>query len=142
VSGEEVEHPLTKLYIHCSRLRSRVQSEKVQAEMDLARVERELDVLKRKLAKEYGVGYITIKWVKGKSGRKYHYAIYRVVVPKRKDVYLGKDVLELVLKARGLRKRLRGLRKAEYMLGLHLKALEHYAPRRAPRPKRYRSRAW
>lgn len=128
MKSEEIEHPLTKTYIYCSRLKAKVQSLRLQVEMKLASIEKQLSSIRGGLRAKYGEGYITIKWVKGKAGKKYYYAIYRIIKPKRKDVYLSKDVLELILKARELKKKLRGLRKAEYMINMYMKALEPYAP--------------
>jgi len=130
LKSEEEVHPLTQAYIECSRLKAKVQELRVQYEMELASIEKQLSSIRRSLRAKYGEGYITVKWVKGKAGKKYHYAIYRIVKPERKDVYLPREVLELVMKARDLKKKVRNARKAEWRISLFMKALDDYAPGR------------
>jgi len=125
---KEEDHPLTRTYIFCAKLKARVQELKLKVDEELRSLEKQLSSLREELRGKYGEGYLTIKWVKGKAGKKYRYAIYRVLKPKRRDIYLPKEALTLLERIRELKKKAKELRKAEYMINMYMKALEPYAP--------------
>jgi len=102
-------HPLAQVY--CIALRTYIEaSEKLEdARHRLAQVERELNALEESLAGEYGLGYLTVKTVRNRAGKRYRYPVWRRL--EGGEVYLTRDprareLLALREQARRLRRQI------------------------------------
>ncbi len=118
------DHPITSLY-HYTRRVYGLTNEIIGILDRLIEHYSSLWESKRlELAREYGPGYITVKSVSKKSGKRYYYVVYR---SGKRDIYLSKDIVEIrreLRRLRAMRDRYRiVMRKAYWMM----KASEEYA---------------
>lgn len=94
----ELYREAERAYLEASR-----RLEAVEAE--LTRLEEELAKRTRELIKRYGPGYLTVKSVRNKQGKRYRYPVWRT--PSGKDIYLEAQEAEEILMLREERRRLR-----------------------------------
>ena len=89
-------HPLSRLHWASSRLHGLALEGLMAIEPILDGYEASYKVALGRLRSSYGPGYLTVKCVRNKLGNMYRYPVYRVVFPRPRDVYLGREGLELL----------------------------------------------
>jgi hypothetical protein len=121
-------HPLAEFYREAERV-DRVAEEKLaMIEAELEDIEERLTALTRSLAMRYGIGYLTVKSVRNKQGKRYRYLVWRTM--DGKDVYLrggeAEKILELRIRQRELRIQYNKYKRALRAAKLYMKNFEEY----------------
>jgi len=114
-------HPLAELYRRAEELYEKASRQLAVLEAEISRTEKELGRILAELIEHYGPGYLTVKSVRNKQGKKYRYPVWRT--PSGRDIYLSGDTdaskaLELRDRRRELRARYKRYRKASGPPGL------------------------
>ena len=89
MTAEPRPHPLAELYSEAERVYREAEARLGELRGRLRRVQSELEELERSLARQYGPGYLTVKSVRNRSGRRYRYPVWRLLGGG--DVYLTGD---------------------------------------------------
>jgi hypothetical protein len=122
-------HPLARLYRRALGLLGEAEAKLAEVGAELGRVEAELEELKAELAGRYGPGYLTVKSVRNRQGKRYRYPVWRT--HEGKDVYLrgeeGRRYLELREKLRSLRREYSRYRKMLLTAKTYVRAAREYA---------------
>lgn len=98
-------HSLTELYRKAREVYEKASKEVERVEARLSVVEDELARRTRELTRRYGPGYLTVKTVRNRQGRKYQYLVWRTL--SGRDIYLKGEEAEEILRLRGEQRRLR-----------------------------------
>jgi len=123
----ENEHPLTHLH-YVARNVLKLTEEALEITEALIKDQKaKLKEMRKELRRLYGYGYITVKSVKNKVGKTYHYVVYRVLRPKRKDIYLNKDLARIRNKLKHLNLLRKELKRLKQKAWIVMKATEDYA---------------
>ena len=101
------DHPLVELYCKAKETYEKASLKLEEVKAELGKVEAELAGIELELAKRYGPGYLTVKTVKNKQGRRYRYPVWRTA--ERKDIYLEKKHAARVLMLKERQAELRNL---------------------------------
>ncbi len=124
----EKEHPLRALHHLARRVLSKIDVALMALDREIEELEGWLDDVLWALKARHGPGYITVKSVKNRYGKRYSYVIFRTYA---KDIYLPKELGERIIKARRslrlLKARKRRLRKIRTTVWGWMKSTEHYA---------------
>lgn len=121
-------HPLTSLH-HKAKRMYELSTRALEIVNELINdVKVKIKARTQELTLRYGPGYVTIKTVRNRQGRKYRYIIYRVLRPKRKDIYLSNEPLpKLRRKLRELHETKEKLKAIRRMAWVYMKSTEDYA---------------
>jgi hypothetical protein len=128
--GENLEpHPLAEVYAEAERVYRLAQTRLAELRAQLRRVEAELEGLTGELAGEYGPGYLTVKAVRNRQGRRYRYPVWRR--PGSSDIYLTGDpraerILELRGLERGLKREIARLKRALRLAWAYMESTREY----------------
>ncbi len=122
-------HPLAEIYAEAERVHTHAQEHLRSLRAELRSLEAELEALERELAKDYGAGYLTLKTVRNRSGRKYRYPVWRTT--DSSEIYLTRDprakrILELREKVRRLRRLITEVKQASRLAWAYMKASNEY----------------
>ena len=98
-------HPLAELYRKAREVYEKASKEIERVEVRLRVVEEELARLTGELIRRYGPGYVTVKTVRNRQGKRYHYPVWRT--PSGRDIYLRGEEAEEILRLREERRKLR-----------------------------------
>jgi len=100
-------HPLTELYAEAEKVYREAQARLGKLRETLSRLEAELQRMEAELSRDYGPGYLTVKTVRNRAGRRYRYPVWRRLGGG--EVYLTRDPRARELLA--LREQIRQLRR-------------------------------
>jgi DNA repair exonuclease SbcCD ATPase subunit len=121
-------HPLAKLYHKAREAYEAAERRLAIIEAELDRIEEELAKLQAKLTRLYGPGYLTVKSVRNRQGRRYRYPVWRTL--EGRDIYLGgeeaEEALELRRRLRELRMQYNRYRRVLWAAKLYMKTVEEY----------------
>ena len=122
-------HPLAELYRRAEELYEKASRQLAVLEAEISRTEKELGRILAELIERYGPGYLTVKSVRNKQGKKYRYPVWRTL--EGKDIYLSGDTdaskaLELRDRLRELRARYKRYRKAVWAAKTYMRQTEEY----------------
>ena len=121
-------HPLAELYRKAREVYERASKEIERVEARLREVEARLARHTAELARRYGVGYLTVKTVRNRQGRKYRYPVWRTI--EGRDVYIKGREAEEILRLREEQRRLRiqynRYRRALWAAKLYMQQLKEY----------------
>ena len=122
-------HPLAKIYAAAEETYRAVEAELAVARRELEVVEERLSRLQVELARLYGPGYLTVKTVGNRRGKRYRYPVWRGM--DRRDRYLKGDpraheILGLKERQRLLRARINKLKRIARYAYAHMQATREY----------------
>ena len=91
-------HPLVELYCKAKETYEKASLKLEEVKSELGKVEAELAGIELELAKRYGPGYLTVKTVRNRQGKRYRYLVWRTM--ERRDIYLDKEYAVRILQLR------------------------------------------